>query len=125
MADDKNRETERLVSTLMTTYIEYAEACARLSPLPIGLPVAEVMTDTEIVTALARIIDTAEEIPLPDEPKSLVFTVATRLYTAFDLLAILQGDGYSTTRLKVAVTHVVHAHVTTQDLAQWLTLNGD
>ncbi|CAM5366743.1 hypothetical protein SCALM49S_04558 [Streptomyces californicus] len=77
---------------LTTAYGGLVACCAQL-PLPIALPTGAV-TNLEMIPAVRRIEQLAEEQPMPEAQQSALYTGAILWLAAADLYRLLVEEGY-------------------------------
>ncbi|MER8030706.1 hypothetical protein ABTZ78_17305 [Streptomyces bauhiniae] len=99
MADSNDFDQERITRSLIKQYMVLRSAC-EMMPLPIVLPKQAdgIFDNSEASPAVRRIVEIADELPIPEENRAELFTAALFWLTASDLLAIILGHGWSDVR---------------------------
>ncbi|MFE7128942.1 hypothetical protein [Streptomyces sp. NPDC057617] len=118
MSDSEDDMMETLNRRLGTTYTGLVAVCANL-PVPIALPTG-VVTNTEIIPAVRRVADIAEEQPMPEEQHSQLYTGAVLWLSAADLYELLIKGEYVESRAAGALGILMIANGALTDLGEWL-----
>jgi hypothetical protein len=118
MADSEDLTNEALARKLSTTYTTLAAACDML-PIPITLPRRGV-TNIEALPAVRRIVDLAEEQPMPEDVQAHLFTAAIFWLSALDVFAVLVNNEWNHQRAFQVAGCLSVAHDALSDLAEWL-----
>ncbi|MGW7198474.1 hypothetical protein [Streptomyces chryseus] len=118
MSDSQDETMRYLAQRLTTTYTGLIATCALL-PVAITLPEGEV-TNLEAVPAVRRVMEIADEQPMPEEHQAELFTGATMWLAAMDLYALLVKNEYAEARASGALGILLIANDALQSLGHWL-----
>ncbi|MFJ2432955.1 hypothetical protein ACIOWM_07055 [Streptomyces anulatus] len=118
MSDHEDEMMATAVHRLTTTYGGLVACCAQL-PLPIALPTG-VVTNLEMIPAVRRIEQLAEEQPMPEDQQSALYTAAVLWLAAADLYRLLVEEGYIEARAAGLLGVLMIARDAIHDLGTWL-----
>lgn len=118
MSDHEDQMMSTAAHRLATTYGGLTACCAQL-PLPIALPTG-LATNLEMVPAVRRIEQLAEEQPMPELQQSALYTSAVLWLAAADLYRLLVEEDYAEARVAGLLGILMIARDSINDLGSWL-----
>lgn len=118
MSDHEDEMMNQATARLTSTYGGLVACCANL-PIPITLP-SGLVTNLEIVPAVRRIEQLADEQPIPDEQQAQLYTAALLWLAAADLYKLLVTEDYVEARVGGLLGILMMTRDTLKDLGEWL-----
>lgn len=120
MADSGDLTVEVIARRIAGQYAVLQISCEML-PVPIALPeAAATLSNLDTVPAVRRVVDLAEEQPMPEEIQAHLFTAAIFWLTAMDLLGIILANEWSDSRGYQALGALSISGDALKDLGSWL-----
>ncbi|MFB7399767.1 hypothetical protein ACFCZR_06305 [Streptomyces rubiginosohelvolus] len=118
MSDHEDQMMGAAAHRLTTVYGGLVACCAQL-PLPISLPTG-LVSNLEMVPAVRRIEQLAEEQPMPEDQQSALYTGAVLWLAAVDLYRLLVEEDYVEARAAGLLGVLMVARDAINDLGTWL-----
>ncbi|MEV0090441.1 hypothetical protein [Streptomyces sp. NPDC050738] len=119
MSDYQDDIMGGLGAHIANVYGKLGAICAAL-PVPIALPHG-IVSNVEVIPAVRRVVELAEEIPLPSDQASQLLTSAIGLLAAIDLFGLLVQGDFHEVRALCAVANLMNADEAEAELLLWLT----
>ncbi|MCX4575628.1 hypothetical protein OHB41_21030 [Streptomyces sp. NBC_01571] len=120
MADSGDLSIEAIARKIAGQYAVLQISCEML-PVPIALPEASVtLSNLDTIPAVQRVVDLAEEQPMPEEVQAHLFTAAIFWLTAMDLLGIIVANEWTDARAYQALGALSISGDALKDLGTWL-----
>jgi hypothetical protein len=118
MSDYEDATMELLTRRLTRAYTGLVATCAYL-PLPITLPTG-VVSNLEMIPAVIRVSELAEDQPIPEDQQAALFTGAVMWLAAADLYRMLVTEGWVESRAAGALGILMIANDALVGLGEWL-----
>lgn len=118
MSDFEEQSMRKISAHLSVTYSGLATLCSAL-PIPVTLPTGAI-SNQEAVPAVRRLMDIAEDQPLPVEQQATLFTVAAFWLGAMDSYSLLYREEFHSARAHSAIAALLMADDHMIDLTVWL-----
>jgi hypothetical protein len=117
MADSNDKAMGHLASRLGEIYTALALICLSL-PIEIVLPIGTV-TNLDTVPAVRRVVEIAEDQPMPEEVQAELYAACVFWLGAMDLYGILTQD-YHEARTQSAFANLIMAEDSARQVAEWI-----
>lgn len=118
MSDHEDEMKALAMQRLATAYAGLVACCENL-PLPIALPTG-LVSNQDMVPAVRRIEQLADEQPMPEEQQSQLYTGAILWLAATDLYMLLVTEEYQEVRASGILGILMIARDAITDLGTWL-----
>ncbi|WP_052744213.1 hypothetical protein [Streptomyces odonnellii] len=117
MSDYEEQVKHTLSAHLSRAYSGLVAICAAL-PVPIALPTGEV-SNLDTTPAVSRVMELAEDQPMPEEQQAHLFASCSFWLGALDLYGLLTLS-FSTARGYAVAANILMAESHMEDLGAWL-----
>ncbi|MER7807903.1 hypothetical protein [Streptomyces sp900116325] len=116
---DHEDEMMGLATARLTSVYGGLVACCEMLPIPITLPTG-LVTNLDMIPAVRRIEQLADEQPIPDEQQAQLYTAALLWLAAADLYKLLVQEDYVEARVGGLLGILMMARDNLKDLGEWL-----
>jgi hypothetical protein len=125
MSDESDQMMQHLMSHLTATYGSLGDV-VHLLPVPIHIPTEGMHQVTDLIVTVERVIDLAEEEPMPEEQQAALIAAALHWLAAADLIAIAVSRSAvsGSKRLLTAALLLSEADDALGDLMVWLVASA-
>jgi hypothetical protein len=120
MADSEDQAMKTLAHHLSRSYVVLTTLCLNL-PVPVTLPTGAV-SNVEVIPAIRRVMEIAEDQPMPESHQAELFAACAFWLGALDLYGLLVHN-FHTSRAHSAAANLIMCDSTMEDLVDWLADN--
>lgn len=118
MSDQEDQALEKISAHLSRTYQALCHLAVNL-PVPVTLPTRGV-TNIEAVPAVRRLMELAEDQPMPEEQQATLFATCAFWLGALDLYALLVANEFHTSRAHSAAANLLMVDDHMLSLTEWI-----
>ncbi|MFD7016104.1 hypothetical protein [Streptomyces sp. NPDC059928] len=119
MSDNQDEVMETLAAHLSRAYSALATICLNL-PIPVTLPATGAVSNLEAVPAVRRVMDIAEDQPMPEQQQATLFAICAFWLAGLDLYGLLAINEFHIARANSAAANLLMADDHMLDLGVWL-----